>query len=558
MIIKNLNLISFGKLKNLKISFSDNLNVIYGRNESGKTTLSAFIEAMLYSFPPRSDRSKYLPWDNSTAAGEMTIEADGKEETFYRKFGTQPKGDELEPKGFSLKGLIPSDRDSYRKSVYSPEGSMGAFGTTDHLEALISNLLTSGDESIGAQSALKNLEKLRRSLNTGGKLKEYENKISLLENEYAASLSLSRQSETAASAIEAKEKLIAEYEEKAKNAENKAKTSHKEELSKIDREIKAQEEYINSFPKIAPLPEKPGFVNKSIVFYILCSSIGFIAGFFTRWAVSFSSLLPVLLYLFLYAGKISRYKKHLASFFASLNCLNYEEYEKMLSDKAEADSYYTSLLKKKSDLVSSGGQSGELELLYRKILTLKNEVDDLKRAMPPSTRELSLIKSDLLYYRGLHRELSDKLEAVRLAIDGINYAKEIIATDFTPRVTERAMELLNSIAPKEGRVATLSKDMTITVTDGVHHPLSSQSFGFREELYLCFRIAWAEFLFGKDFPLIIDDPFAGSDDYREKALINLLFSLSKDRQIIIFTNRHSELFSQLKCNWVDISPQNDV
>lgn len=559
MIIKGLNIISFGKLKNVKITFSEHLNVIYGRNESGKTTVSAFIEAMLYSFPPRSDRSKYLPWDNSTAAGEITVEADGRSTTFYRKFGTQPKGDELEPKSFSLKGLIPPDRDSYRKSVYSPEGGMGAFGTTDCLDGLISNLLTTGDESIGAQSAIKNLEKLRRSLNSGGKLKEYDTTISRLENEYTSALSLSRQSESITKAIAERENLVKEYEIRAKNAEDTAKSSHKEELHRLDSEIATQEEYINSFPSVtSPLPQKPDFLSKSIVFYILCSSLCFIAGFFIHWALFLCALLPVFVYFSLSCGKISRYKKLLKGFFVSVNCSGLDEYEKMLADKEAATAYYTSLLKKKSDLVSSGGQSDNSELLYRKILALRNELDDLKKSLPSATREPDVIKGELEYYKNLRLNLSTRLDAVRLAIEGINYAKDIIATDFTPGVTDRAMALLNSIAPKEGRTVSLSKDMSLTVSDGAHHPLSSHSFGFREEMYLCFRIAWAEFLFGKSFPIIIDDPFTGSDDYREKSLINMLFALSEDRQIIIFTNRKNELFNQLNCNWVDISPQNDV
>lgn len=554
MIIKNINIISFGKLKNKKISFSENFNVIYGKNESGKTTASAFIEAMLYSFPPRSDRSKYLPWDNSTAAGEMTVNINEVDETFYRRFGTQPKGDILEPKDFSLKGHIPPDRDSYRKSSYSPEGGMGNFGTTDNLDSVISNLLATGDENIGAKSAVKSLEKLRRSLNSGGKLKAYENKISQLENEYAAARLAEKQYNEIKAAIYEKERLIKEYEDRALKAESDENTSRSDSLKRLDLLIASQEEYLKTFPsdEFTP-PQKPVFVKKGLAFYIICTILLFVAGFFINEAFLLTALLPPCVYFSLYMAKSAKYKSQLENFFSSAGCVDEAEYNALLADKAAAEEYYTSLLKEKSDLVTHSAVSGASDILYRKILTLRRELDNLKSNSSPQSREPDIIASELSYFKALHKELTEKLEAIRVAIDGINYAKDIIATDFAPKVTEKAMGYLNRIAPKEGRSASLSRDLTLTVSDTIRQPLLSQSFGFREEMYLCFRIAWSDFLFGNSFPLIIDDPFLGSDDYRENALIDLLYSLSKDRQIIIFTNRRNNRFHQLECNWVDIS-----
>lgn len=555
MIIKSINIISFGKLKNKKISFSDNLNVIYGRNESGKTTVSAFIEAMLYSFPPRTDRSKYLPWDNSTAAGEMTVSIDGKDTTIYRKFAPQPKGDVVEPKNFSFDGLIPPNRDSYRKSAYSPEGGMGNFGTTDDLDNIISNILSTGDENIGAQSAIKKLEKLRRTLNTGNKIKEYESKIFKLENEYSQANAATHQFERFKEAIEEKKSLIKFYEEKAET-DKEAPNPYLRQLQDLDLQIKSQEDYLKTFPEeTSPLPVKPPFLTKYALFYILCTAAVFIAGFFTHWALTLSSLIPLLAYLFSFLYKKANYNALLKSFLQSVYCSDEQEYLTLVKEKADAEDYYTILLKQKSDLVtkSASDMANSNDLIYKKLLTLKKELEELEESAKHPFREPFTIAQELDYYKNLHLELSQKLEAIKVAIDAINYARDIIATDFTPTVSNIAMSYLNRIAPKEGRFATLSRDMTLTVSDGVRQPLLSQSFGFREELYLCFRIAWSEFLFGKSFPLIIDDPFLGSDDYREEALIDLLHSISKDRQVIIFTNRKNNRYNQLNCNWVDIS-----
>jgi len=60
MKITNLYVDGFGVWSDLKIEqFSDSLNVLYGPNEAGKTTLLQFIRSMLYGISPQ--RQRYLP-----------------------------------------------------------------------------------------------------------------------------------------------------------------------------------------------------------------------------------------------------------------------------------------------------------------------------------------------------------------------------------------------------------------------------------------------------------------------------------------------------------------
>lgn len=98
MIIKELNINSFGKLKNIKISFDNNINIIYGENEAGKSTMEAFIKVMLYGFSKRkvngeSERKRYLPFDGSAIYGEMKVIHNNKEYIIKRKFGITKKED---------------------------------------------------------------------------------------------------------------------------------------------------------------------------------------------------------------------------------------------------------------------------------------------------------------------------------------------------------------------------------------------------------------------------------------------------------------------------------
>ena len=48
MFIKELNLKAFGKFVRKSIYLKDGLNLVYGNNEAGKSTVHSFIEMMFY------------------------------------------------------------------------------------------------------------------------------------------------------------------------------------------------------------------------------------------------------------------------------------------------------------------------------------------------------------------------------------------------------------------------------------------------------------------------------------------------------------------------------
>ena len=61
MQIKRLEIAGFGKFQQQQFEFGDGLQVIYGLNESGKSTMRAFILGMLFGFPSRRlNRWPYL------------------------------------------------------------------------------------------------------------------------------------------------------------------------------------------------------------------------------------------------------------------------------------------------------------------------------------------------------------------------------------------------------------------------------------------------------------------------------------------------------------------
>lgn len=84
MKINNIKINSFGKVKNKEIKLSDNLNIIYGKNEAGKSTILKFIINSFYGISKNkkgkeySDYERYKPWDTEEFSGKIRYELDNE------------------------------------------------------------------------------------------------------------------------------------------------------------------------------------------------------------------------------------------------------------------------------------------------------------------------------------------------------------------------------------------------------------------------------------------------------------------------------------------------
>lgn len=127
MIIKKIHIFGYGKFENYQLDLSSGINVLYGENEAGKSTIFSFIHAMLFGFPQRSQNApSYEPKGGVKYGGRLTVEwpangeitierikhTQGSECKLYQ--GGQFIGQEEELKEL-LKGI---DRDFY-ESIYS-------------------------------------------------------------------------------------------------------------------------------------------------------------------------------------------------------------------------------------------------------------------------------------------------------------------------------------------------------------------------------------------------------------------------------------------------------
>ncbi|MCI8345396.1 MAG: AAA family ATPase [Clostridia bacterium] len=93
MKIDKLQINAFGNIENREIELSENINIIYGKNETGKSTLLKFIIDSLYGISKNkkgrefSDYDRYKPWKTEEFSGKITYTLDnGNKYEVFRDF----------------------------------------------------------------------------------------------------------------------------------------------------------------------------------------------------------------------------------------------------------------------------------------------------------------------------------------------------------------------------------------------------------------------------------------------------------------------------------------
>ena len=93
LLINKLKINSYGKLKDKEIDLKNGINIIYGQNEAGKSTLINFIKNSFYGISKNkngkdiSDYDRYKPWIGEEFSGKVEYQlSNGKKFEIYRDF----------------------------------------------------------------------------------------------------------------------------------------------------------------------------------------------------------------------------------------------------------------------------------------------------------------------------------------------------------------------------------------------------------------------------------------------------------------------------------------
>ena len=193
MVIEKIIIKSFGLITDMTLDFSESVNVIEGQNESGKSTIAAFIKYMLYGFEDGdgeeavTERKKRISWYSGLAQGSMYVRVKGKRYLINRST-TPTEGADGERQSYKEESSIidldtgaPAfgklaagnvffgvDRDLFDNTAF-----IGKIGRSEideeSVKDSIENILFSGNERINNQRAAARIaEKMHALLGDGG------------------------------------------------------------------------------------------------------------------------------------------------------------------------------------------------------------------------------------------------------------------------------------------------------------------------------------------------------------------------------------------------------
>lgn len=198
MVIDKITINHFGGVKGFECTFSDGINLIEGRNEAGKTTISTFIKFMFYGLSGKtksgglSERRKYQSWETDSAEGSLEFTHKGTRYRIERSLipSARAQGKEtvriidLATNTECLHGVNPGKHffgvteEVFLQTAFvgQADGSVIDGGS---VAAAIENMLFAGDEMISTKSAQKKLEEGRTMLlyknKKGGRIYELKN-----------------------------------------------------------------------------------------------------------------------------------------------------------------------------------------------------------------------------------------------------------------------------------------------------------------------------------------------------------------------------------------------
>ena len=493
MVITELYIRNFGKLSERHFYLRDGVQVISGENEYGKTTLHAFIRAMLFGLErgrgraaAKDDFSRYEPWDDpGSYAGVMRFTCGGRSFRLERNFARQTKqvslvceddGEELSVEHGDLQMLLGGMTAELFDNTVSVGQLKAAPGQelSDALANYAANYYETGGGEYDLSKALKSLDEKKRAVR-----RELRDEEAAGETERKKLLQKSRYLE--------------------------------EDIRRLDAEYKEIEKTLRELPG----PERTDVhgKNRFIIGGIAAICAGVLLLLWSLWsghesgrglsAVSvLTALVPVLAAVagvfLLAAGYAGKFRSH--------------------RNRSEADEQ----------------RRWELERIRSELREKEIRRENIREQYEESEKSDSQIR------------LEEQCRALELAVEELQKAAQVTAGSMERSMSRRASEIFSAITDGKYRSLETDRQRGITVWDGERKiPAGRLSRGTVEQIYFCIRMAAAEILTEEPVPVILDDVFAFYDDKRLESVLKWLSEQGK--QVIIFTchSREEELLRGL-------------
>ncbi len=618
MKINNLRINSFGKLTDKDIKLSNEINLVVGDNEAGKSTMQKFISCILYGASKNkngkeiSDFDKFKPWYSDEFSGKIEYTLDnGESYEIYRDFkkknpiiyNSQKEDiskDYLIDKSKGIEFFVEQtgidEETFYSTAITEQEGIKLSKSSQSSIIQKISNLVSSGDDSI---SFKKTLEKINRNQNEEvGTSRTSQRPLNVVENKIYKLNEQKKNLDTYKNRIEGnssrKERLL----------EDQKKTQYEKEFLKemktILEDTKIKDAEINFNKNLEKeYNQKIKELNEQIAenrektenkiethrnYYLVLSLciISFVILMFVNpyKIINFALLIPIFLII---------YKKYKDEKVVEVAQISSTDKTKIMNEievlKKNREAQRNEAKSKEGNLEKEIEEKKQkLAEKYEKLLTsefieknLARDYDAIVRRIDRKEDRINTIKFELQTMEATAEDITKKLDdlsnieeelqdaedekkellslnnSYNIAKECLEKAYEKVKSSISPRFIKNLSDIISKISNDRYNNIVLTDDegLKIEIENGSYMPVSRLSVGTIDQMYISLRLSALDEISNETMPIILDEAFAYFDNERLENILRYINANFKDNQIIIFTcsNREKEVLDKLKIKY---------
>ena len=593
MKINSIKINSYGKLKDKNFDL-EKLNIIYGKNESGKSTLLNFILNLFFNISKNkdgkniSDFEKYFPWNENDFSGKIIYQLDNnKKYDVFRDFNKKnpqifdengmdiSKNYNIDKKIGNLffQDQVNIDKKTMLSTVVASQNEIKIDNTTQNLLIQkIANIVESGEEDVSYKNAINKLDKLllsevgtRKSQNRPinisiEKLNNYEKELNNIKKYEKNKYEIEENSKEIN-----KELLIEQENEEIYKKIEKILNNNKINEEQINIKKKILEENKIKIEKLKDNNKKIKKNNKNIIFYIILLII-FIINLFNFIFIKnklinilIFSLIPIWIAVIILKNKKAN-KNNLKIQIETIENSNIE----LSNEINELEENLNKInLEEKNKLINIYGK--DIENLFNKDI-LTNIIEKNKNNINSSILELHKLELDLDNIEPKLEQIADLEEKIYFEKENLNklenkskifnITRELIENSYlemknniTPKFNKNLSKNIEKITNGKYKKIILNDDIFVELENGSRISIDMLSTGTIEQIYLALRLSVIDEISSEKLPIMLDETFAYYDNERLEETLKFLSQI--DNQVIIFscTEREKDILNKLKINY---------
>ncbi len=565
MRIEKIKINSYGILKEKEIELKNNLNIIYGKNESGKSTLLNYIKNIFYGISKNkngkeiSNYEKYKPWVGEEFSGKIKYRLDdGTSYEIYRDFtkknaklfnddleeiSSQYKVDKKDGNQF-FSSQTNVDENMYVSTIMTQQQEVVLDNSTQNvLVQKIANLAGTGEDNVSFKKAMDKLNK--RLVEEVGTSRTQDRPLNLIQKrmkEIQTVLKTELCYTENKHNLESNKNEILEELEKEQNRNNELKKLNmltqksqiEEEKSELKRQLQNEKEE----------KMKKNYFVFGIIFVLLIIinilNFNFISNKIINYILL--SLIPIeLILLGINYIKNKKLKKELQKQKNKIQkqkeisdknlVLKIEEIQKQIEDSEQQ------IINYRLQLNSLEYEDKNISEKLEEIISLKEEYENLKE-------QLQIVE--------------EKNKCIQATKELLEKAYEQMKKSVTPKFTQNLSDLIQKITDEKYQKVSIHEGngVIVELENGEYIPANLLSVGTIDQLYLSLRLAMLDEISKEKMPIILDEAFAYFDDERLKNSLLFLMEQAKEHQIMLFTctKREKQILDELNLDyyWVEL------